>query len=96
VASSALAVGFLLTPFLTRVTRPFLYVCVAVLLVQVVVGLLGAYYHLARDLAEPPRGLLANISEGAPPMAPLLFPNLVLLALLGLWQFFRHVSAEAA
>ena len=29
--------------------------------------------------------------NGAPPMAPLLFPNLVGLALIGLWALIPHV-----
>jgi hypothetical protein len=96
VVSSAFAVGFLLVPFLARVDRGFLGVCAAVLLVQALVGLLGFYYHLSADLRGPSRNLLDNIISGAPVMAPLLLPNLVLLALIGLWVLSRHLPEAAA
>jgi hypothetical protein len=93
VVSSALAVGFLLTPFLMRVNRAYLLACAAVLLAQAVVGLLGFYYHTAANLNGPAPVLLDNFIYGAPALAPLLFPNLVLLALLGLWVWRPHLAA---
>jgi hypothetical protein len=94
VASSAFAVGFLLVPFLVRIGRSFLVVCAAVLLVQVAVGLLGFYYHTAANLKGPSPDRLDNFVYGAPALAPLLFPNLVLLAFLGLWVLWRHVPPD--
>jgi hypothetical protein len=96
VISSAFAVGFLLVPFLVRVDRGFLGVCAAVLVVQALVGLLGFYYHLSADLRGPSRDLLHNLIDGAPVMAPLLLPNLVLLAFIGLWVMSRHLPRAAA
>jgi hypothetical protein len=95
VASSAFAVGFLTVPFVMRVDRRFLGLCVVVLLVQAVVGLLGFYYHLSADLDGPSRNMLNNIIHGAPVLAPLLFPNLVLLAFIGLWVMSRHLPEPA-
>jgi hypothetical protein len=92
VASSALAVGFLLVPFLTRVTRPYIRVTVLVLLVQAIVGVLGFGLHVASDLHHAAGTLLERILSGAPPMAPLLFPNLVILGLIGLWVLARSVE----
>ncbi len=92
VASSAFAVAFLLVPFLMDVGRPYLTACVVVLLVQVAVGLLGFYYHNAANLAGPAPEFLANIIYGAPPFAPLLLPNLVLLAFVGLWPLLSPAS----
>ncbi len=91
VISSAFAVGFLIVPFLVGVDRSFLAVCVGVLLGQALVGLLGFYYHLSADLHGPSRNQFQNIINGAPVMAPLLFPNLVLLAFIGLWVMSRHL-----
>jgi hypothetical protein len=85
VVSSAVAVGFLLVPFLVSVTRTHLALCAIVLLAQAVVGVLGFGLHAAADLREPGGTLLGRILSGAPPMAPLLFPNLVVLGLIGLW-----------
>lgn len=96
VASSAFAVGFLLVPFLIQVNRSFLAACAVVLLVQAAVGLLGFYYHTAANLRGPSPSQFDNFVYGAPAMAPLLFPNLALLAFLGLWVLRRHVPADSA
>jgi hypothetical protein len=96
VASSAFAIGFLLVPFLVRVTPAFLAVCAGVMALQAVVGLLGAYYHTAANLEGPSPSQFDNIIYGAPPLAPLLFPNLALLALLGLWRLWGTTAPAAA
>jgi hypothetical protein len=93
VASSAFAVGFLLAPFCTPVGRRYLWLCAAVLLIQAAVGLLGFYFHVAADLHEQSSNTLAKFLEGAPALAPLLFPNLVLLAGLGLWVLGQQLPA---
>jgi hypothetical protein len=95
VASSAFAVGFLLVPFLVTVNRSFLIVCTGVMIVQAVVGLLGFYYHTAANLRGPTPSLFDNFVYGTPSMAPLLFTNLVLLTLLGLWILHRHLPANS-
>jgi hypothetical protein len=94
VASSAFAVGFLLVPFLIQVDRSFLAACAVVMLVQAGVGLLGFYYHTAANLHGPSPDIFDNFVYGAPAMAPLLFPNLVLLTFIGLWVLRRHLPAE--
>ena len=95
VISSAIAVGFLATPFLTKVGRPYLRLCGVAMLVQAAVGLLGAFYHLQANLNGPSPNLLANIIDGAPIFAPLLFPNLVLLAAIPLWVLDRRFKEDA-
>lgn len=92
VASSAFAVGFLLVPFLVSVNRSYLVVCAGVMLIQAAVGLLGFYYHTAANLRGPSPSPFENFVYGAPAMAPLLFPNLVLLTLIGLWVLRSHVG----
>ena len=92
VASSAFAVGFLVTPFLTPVGRRFLQVCGLVLLVQAGVGLLGFYLHTAANLRGHSARWLDDFIEGTPALAPLLFPNLVLLAGIGLWVWDRSAT----
>lgn len=96
VVSSALATGFLLVPLLEKVRRPFLDLCVAVLLFQAGVGVLGFWFHLHANLYVPGRSLLDKFINGAPPMAPLLFPNLVGLALIGLCTLVTHLPEEDA
>jgi hypothetical protein len=96
VASSAFAVAFLLVPFLMHVGRPYLIACVVVLLAQVVVGLLGFYYHNAANLVGPAPSMFDNIVFGAPPLAPLLLPNLVLLAFIALWPWFAELRPSGS
>lgn len=91
VASSAFVVGFLLVPFLVRVSRSYVYLCALVLLAQAGVGVLGFYYHNAANFEGPASNWFDNIVYGAPSLAPLLFADLALLALLGLWILWRHL-----
>jgi hypothetical protein len=95
VVSSAFAVGFLVMPFLTFVGRRFLQMCGLVLLVQAGVGVLGFYLHTAANLCGPSAQWQDNFIDGAPALAPLLFPNLVLLAGIGLWVWGRGLSTQA-
>jgi hypothetical protein len=92
VVSSAIAVGFLFVPFLMRVNRAYIRLCALVLLVQASVGVLGFAFHAAADLRQPGATLLGRILSGAPPMAPLLFPNLVILGSIGLWVLAKCVD----
>lgn len=85
VITSAFAVSFLLVPFLVRIEVRFLKLCALVLVVQAFVGVLGFLLHVVADLEGPSSRMIDNIVHGAPPFAPLLFPNLVLLSLIALW-----------
>jgi hypothetical protein len=91
VISSAFASGFLIVPLIMPVTRRFLDLCLLVLLGQAFVGVLGFWYHMQANLTEPGHSLFDRLVNGAPPMAPLLFPNLVGLALIGIWALIPHV-----
>lgn len=90
VVSSAFAVSFLLMPLLIAVNRRFLMLCAAVLGAQGLVGLLGFALHLRAVFRQPAPTLFERLLTGAPPMAPLLFPNLVILGLIGLWTLGRR------
>lgn len=94
VASSAFAVSFLLVPFLFRAGRRFLIVCALVLILQALNGVLGFFLHAAADIEGPSASALENVVHGAPPLAPLLFPNLVLLGLIALWALSKHLPAN--
>ncbi len=91
VGSSAFAVSFLLMPFFVRVRRSYVIICVGILAVQVIVGLLGFLLHTAANLHGPSPSQFSNFVNGAPAMAPLLFPNLAVLAFLGLWVWRQHL-----
>jgi len=93
VASSGFAVSFLLVPFLVRVESRYLMLCAGILILQAVVGVLGFLLHMEADLEGPSNNMFQNIVHGAPPFAPLLFPNLVLLSLIALWVLRQHVTS---
>ncbi len=84
--ASALAVGVLIAALLLPPPRPFLFLCVAILALEAAIGLWGFILHARANLAGPSIHAFANFVHGAPPFAPLLFPNLVLLGLLGFWR----------
>ena len=94
VASSAFASTFLLMLFVTRPRRSYLTVCAAVLLVQALVGITGFALHLDADWQGVSRSLFQNVVNGAPPFAPLLFPNLALLGWIGIWVLRAHTVDE--
>jgi hypothetical protein len=94
VVSSALATGFLIVPVFVTVTRRYLDLCLAVLILQALVGIVGFWFHLRMNFYTPGVSLFEKSVYGAPPMAPLLFPNLVALALIGLLQLAAHLDDQ--
>jgi hypothetical protein len=93
VFASAIAVGFLAVPLVTRITRPFIDVCAAVLVLESAIGLWGFFLHASGNLRGPSIHPFDNFVYGAPPMAPLLFPNLMVLGIIGLWQLRSFETA---
>ena len=91
VAASAFAVGFLLVPFLTRLTRSYVGWCGGLMVLEAAVGLLGFWYHLDADLHGSAASPWDNFVYGTPVLAPMLFPNLALLAFIGLWAYWPHL-----
>jgi hypothetical protein len=92
VISSAVATGFLIVPLVLTVTRRFMDACLIVMLTQAFVGVLGFWFHVQANLVEPGHNIFDRLVNGAPPMAPLLFPNLVGLALIGMWALVPHLD----
>jgi hypothetical protein len=94
VISSAFATGFLIVPVVVSVKRRFLDLCLLVMCAQAFVGVLGFWFHMRANLVEPGQGIFDKMVNGAPPMAPLLFPNLVGLAFIGLWALIPHLPED--
>ena len=88
VVASAVAVGFLVVPFAMHVSGSFIALYAILLLFESMVGAWGFLLHAAANLRGPSVHPFANFIYGAPPMAPLLFPNLTLLGLIALWQMW--------
>lgn len=93
VVSAAFATAFLALPVLMEVDGRYLRICALVLAAQTAVGLTGFLLHGISDLHGPSTSLMDNVIDGAPPFAPLLFPNLALLGWIGIWAMHRHVPA---
>jgi hypothetical protein len=89
VVASAVAVGFLAVPFATRVSIEFVYLCRVILIIQALIGAWGFLLHAAGNLQGPSIHSFANFIYGAPPMAPLLFPNLTVLGMIAFWQLLN-------
>lgn len=88
VVTAALASSFLLVLFFTDPDSRYYRLCLWILGVQVVTGVLGFLLHLQGNLMEAGSDLLTNFIHGAPVFAPLLFPNLAILAAIGLWDLW--------
>lgn len=93
VLASAIAVGFLIVPLIMTVSRRYIELCGAVLLLQAGVGLWGFVLHVEGNLRGPSVHAFDNFIYGAPPLAPLLFPNLVILGMIGLWRLRREAPS---
>lgn len=92
VVASAIAVGFLAVPLFMRISRQYIALCAAILLLEAGVGLWGFILHAAGNLRGPSVHAFDNFVYGAPPMAPLLFANFMVLGIIALWQL-RHNAA---
>jgi hypothetical protein len=96
VVASAVGVGFLTVPLVMRVSRQFIDLCTAVLLLEAAVGLWGFILHAEANLQGPSIHPFDNFIYGAPPMAPLLFPNLMVLGIIALWQLRNSEFLDGA
>jgi hypothetical protein len=97
VVSSAMAVGFLVVPLLMDVSFDYLKICAVVMLLQALVGIVGFILHMRANIRASGPTLFDRFVFGAPAFAPMLFPDLVLLALIGLWalrQYLREPRIE--
>jgi hypothetical protein len=92
VCSSAFAVAFLLMLFFAAATIRYLAICAWLLAVEAMVGVTGFILHADADVHGISKSLFQNILNGAPPFAPLLFPNLALLGWIGLWRLATSSS----
>jgi hypothetical protein len=95
VVAAAAATGILAGVLVVPDNRPLLWLGLGVMLVQVGVGLLGAYWHVRANLDQPLGTLWAKFLYGAPAFAPLLFADLAALAILALWALARAAPGEA-
>jgi hypothetical protein len=84
ILASPIALSSFLVCFLGNPGHSYAKWCVAIMVLQAIVGSAGFLLHVLADLHGPSQRLLSNIVSGAPPFAPLLLPNLAILGFLGL------------
>jgi hypothetical protein len=93
VISSALAIGVLSAVLAVPDNRPLRRLAALVMFAQVGVGLAGSFLHIRGNLHNPMTSLRDRFLYGSPVFAPLLFADLAILALLGLWALSRAERA---
>jgi hypothetical protein len=86
VAASAFGVSFLLLAILRPYDDAMLKGAIGVMIGQMGIGVVGAWLHIAGNLHAPGDSLLDRMIFGAPVFAPLLFANLAILGIIGLWE----------
>ena len=84
VISSAVAVSFLGTALARKCSRRFFELCIAIMFLQVFVGVIGFYFHAISVTKGISSSFFENLVYTAPVFAPLLFVNLAFLSGLGL------------
>ena len=84
VISSAVAVSFLGTALARKCSIRFFELCMAIMFLQVFVGLIGFYFHTISVTKGLSSSFFENLVYTAPVFAPLLFVNLAFLSALGL------------
>ncbi len=89
VITSALASSSLATLLCMKRKQRFVAFCITVLCLNIIIGGVGFFLHLAADLRVPAMDGTEKILYGAPLFAPLLFPNLSILALLGISKLYQ-------
>ena len=92
VVAAALAASFLLTAIVRPWDHGFLRLCLGMMGIQMLVGGLGFVLHIHADLGGVPESVWENLIFGAPIFAPLLFGNLGILAVIGLWDVLAGSS----
>jgi len=86
VVASAFAVGFLAVILLIKPGPLVMKWVFAVILIQCVVGTLGFYYHFRVNISNGSVNMFENFIYGAPIFAPMLFADLALLAMIGVYD----------
>jgi len=92
VIASAFAVSFLLVSILRPKDGVILRTCAVVMLLQILVGILGFAFHAMADLQGPADSIRDNFIYGAPVFAPLLFADIAILGLIGVWEILATLS----
>jgi len=94
VVTAAVVVGFIVLLPTHHAHGSFRAGCIAVLLLSMLVGVIGFGLHATANLRGEMTSTLDNFIFGAPVFAPLLFPNIALLALIALYALRRTAPGK--
>lgn len=94
VVAAACGFSFLLMAVVRRGDMALVRAGMWVMAGQVLVGMFGFALHFKADMSGPASSLFENLVHGAPVFAPLLFANLALLAMLGLWAIGKPLGPQ--
>lgn len=92
VISGAFAVGFLATILLAKCGKKFYDICLKLMFIQILVGVIGFYFHVMAVSHGKAPDIFENIVYSAPVFAPLLFAVLAVLAGFGLTDLKTKLS----
>jgi hypothetical protein len=95
VIAAAVAVGFLALVIARPQDGPLRWTAGVVMAGQFVVAVVGFGLHVAGNVGRPGTTLVERFLYGAPAFAPLLFADLALVAMIGLWSLERARGDEA-
>ncbi len=90
VIGAAIAFSFLIAVVVVPDNRPLQVTTIVIMVVQLIIGLAGFYFHVRGNLTRPTAKTWESFVFGAPAFAPLLFDDLAILGLLGLWSLMSH------
>ena len=93
VIAGAVAFGFLTAQVIVPESRSLLIMNLALMVIQIVVGVLGFALHARGNLSHAAGSIWDRFVYGAPIFAPLLFADLALLAVLGCWGQLRCLAS---
>lgn len=93
VIAAAIAFGFLIGVLAAPENGPLRRAAAAVMVAQMLVGVAGFYLHVEANLERPSASLWESFLYGSPAFAPLLFADLAILGLLGLWGLAANATS---
>ena len=87
---AALATGILLKSLQEGSDRKFLQLAIGTMALQIAVGVIGFLWHCYANINSPVDDLYQKFIYGAPVFAPLLFCDIAILAVFGLYDRLQH------
>jgi hypothetical protein len=92
VVAAAVAVGLLVGAVVEYRSPTVRNLAAIAMVVQAIVGLAGFAFHLRGNLLSPMERFADKFVFGSPVFAPLLFTNIAVLGLIGLWALGRALA----